>query len=148
MSEAVIVSSILGGCGLLITLFYNYKNSQLAHHKMQKELFAEFNERYDKLNDSLSLLNESDTITSIKEKMSLIDNKSMYNVLIDYFNLCAEQYYWKQEKRISDKIWESWYNGMFFYYSNFSVVRDLWRDEIKEDGYKSYYLKKGDKLFK
>ena len=47
---------ILGGIGVYITFKYNSANRKLNHEKMEKELFTEFNKRYDHLNDTLSLL--------------------------------------------------------------------------------------------
>ncbi|MGG5505137.1 hypothetical protein ACPDHQ_17140, partial [Myroides odoratimimus] len=58
--------------------------------------------------------------------------------------LCAEQYYWYKKGRISNEIWNAWHSGMMYYYNTFPVVKELWEEETKEEGFKSYYLK--DKL--
>jgi hypothetical protein len=138
----------LGAIGIIITLLYSSANKKLSHQKMEKDLFKEFNERYDSLNDSLSLLSDIKTIEELKSTESLIDKKSMYNILIDYFNLCAEQFYWKNKDRISPEIWKSWHSGMNYYYSNFPIVKELWRCEIANEGYISYYLNRDEDFFK
>lgn len=37
---------------------------------------------------------------------------------------------------------------MMYYYNKYPVVRELWAKEIKDDGYKSYYLKVGKNFLK
>ena len=140
---------ILGGVGIYITLKYNSANKKLNHEKMEKDLFTEFNKRYDHLNDTLSLLDVDFTTDKLHNIKALYnDNKSLYHCVIDYFNLCGEQYYWKSKGRISDEIWNSWHAGMMAYYTKYEVVRKLWEEESKGDGYKAYYLKNRSDLFK
>ncbi|MEN5130926.1 MULTISPECIES: hypothetical protein [Weeksellaceae] len=127
---------------------YQKNNLDLSREKMEKDLFIEFNKRYDELNDSLTLLSNISSTEELKATESLIENKSMYNVLIDYFNLCAEQFYWKEKERISKEIWKSWNKGMKFYYDGYAVVRELWEEETKDEKYESYYLKQGRDFFK
>ncbi|MCL7987062.1 hypothetical protein M8998_03800 [Sphingobacterium sp. lm-10] len=140
--------AFLGVVGIVITVIFSAANKKLNHQKMEKELFSEFNKRYDEFNDSLDLLDTIATLSQLKEIDSLIEKKKMYHLLIDYFNLCAEQYYWYKKKRISAKLWESWHSGMMYYYRNYAVFRELWEAEIAGDGYKSYYLEKGKDFFK
>lgn len=144
----VFVTFIIGVFTLFITWWFNQNNLKITHQKMEKELFKEFNERYDKLNDDLSKLDTVGNLSQLKEIKSSSDvSKTMYNVLMDYFNLCSEQYYWYKRNRISQEIWDSWYSGMMFYYNSFPIVKAVWQDEIKGDGYKSYYLTSKDELF-
>lgn len=139
---------ILGGIGVFITYKYNSANRKLNHEKMEKELFTEFNKRYDYLNDTLSLLDVDFTIEKLHTVKALYnDYKTLYHCVIDYFNLCGEQYYWYKKGRISDEIWKSWHSGMMFYYRTYPVIREIWEQETKNEGYKSYYLKKDNKLF-
>lgn len=139
--------AFLGVIGVIITVIFSVANKKMSHQKMEKELFTEFNKRYDELNDSLSLLTRSMTIDELKSTKSRIHKKSLFLVLIDYFNLCAEQYYWKEKGRISNNIWGAWHVGMKYYYDNFPVVKELWQQEIKGEGYKSYYLKSNKDFF-
>jgi len=140
--------AFLGVVGLAITLIFSIANKNLSHQKMEKELFSEFNKRYDIFNDSLNLLDSITSLQQLKETDSLIEKKSMHNLLIDYFNLCSEQYYWYKKKRIKKLLWKSWHSGMMHYYTKYPVVSELWEKEIKDEGYKSYYLKAGKNFFK
>lgn len=139
--------AFLGLVGLVITFIFSISNRKLNHQKMEKELFSEFNRRYDTFNDSLNLLDSLTTLDELKSTCSLIDNKNMHHLLIDYFNLCAEEYYWYRRKRINKLLWSSWNSGMMYYYNKHPVVRELWQSEVREGGFRSYYLKKGEDFF-
>jgi hypothetical protein len=70
MSDTVIASSIIGGCGLIITFIYNQYNRKLSNDKMNKELFSELNARYDKFNDSLcQIVNDCKTVEDIEKRI-------------------------------------------------------------------------------
>ena len=138
--------TILGGIGVVITLIYSAANKRLNHQKMEKELFKEFNERYNSLNEDLRSIT-SDTkfedLTKLASKT--VEGKTLDLVLIDYFNLCAEEYYWKKRKRIGLEIWNAWHDGMMYYY-NFPAVKNLWKTEC-ESGWRSYYLNEKEDFF-
>ena len=65
----------------------------------------------------------------------------------DYFNLCAEEYYWYSKKRIDNRIWNSWKKGMDDIYNKSEIIRTQWQEEIKNDGWKDFYLDKPTTLF-
>jgi len=124
-----------------------YKHSRkIENDKLLKELFIEFNERYDKIN------NELDRISKLKnsEWKGLNGDQIRINegILIDYFNICSEEYYWYNEKRISKAIWESWHKGMNDIYNRSIIVQNLWDKECENEGYKSYYITAKDAFFK
>jgi len=121
---------------------YNESNKKIAEEKLEKELFKEFNERYDNLNEDLIEARDNYMYADKKDKLLL--SKS----IIDYFNLCAEEYYWREKGRISDKIWFSWRTGMIFNYKSSTLIQELWDVECENEGYKSYYLTNKDELFK
>jgi hypothetical protein len=37
---------------------------------------------------------------------------------------------------------------MNYWYREIKVLEEIWEEEIRGEGYKSYYLNKGDNLFK
>lgn len=145
----VVVTLIIGFFTLIVTWWFNRTNYKLNHQKMEKDLFSEFNKRFDQLNDDLSKLEPHFTKENLLEiRVDYNNKKSLYNAVIDYFNLCAEQHFWYQKKRISEKIWKSWHSGMMFYYETYPVLRQLWEEETRDKKYESYYLKKSDDFFK
>lgn len=141
MSDSVIVSAILGSFGLIITLVYNYQSRKLSNDKMNKELFTEFNLRYDKFNDSLNkIVSECETVEELEKDTKL------KNDLIDYFNLCAEEYFWHKKGRIDPLIWKAWSAGMNDWYK-YPVIQAAWEKEIKEFDCRSYYIKDKNEFF-
>jgi hypothetical protein len=107
-----------------------------------KELFKEFNKRYDKLNGKLYFIIESQ-ISHEEYSLTQLDK----NVLYDFFNLCAEEFFWYKKGRIDPKLWKSWNAGMNFWFSH-QVIKDLWLEEMKsKTGKTSYYLEKNEEFF-
>jgi hypothetical protein len=141
MSESTITTIILGGFGLIITFVFSLFNFKLSKDRMNKELFTEFNSRYNKLNNSLyNIVNKCDTLDSVEK------DEKLKNDLIDFFNLCAEEYYWHKKNRIDTLIWESWSVGMNNWYK-YPVIQEVWEKEIKEFGCKCYYIKDKNDFF-
>lgn len=145
---------ILAIVATLIALKHNKVTSQLNNDNLQKQLFTEFNGRYDKLNDLLQFIldfdeeeirrynnSENDTLFGVYKK-SFIKFK-----INDYFNLCAEEYYWFSKNRIDDRIWDAWKKGMNDIYNKSLIIKEQWQEEIQNDGWKSFYLDTPDKLF-
>ena len=110
---------------------------------MMKDLFKEFNERYDKLNHSLHKIEKN-----CKKLSDLEDSPKLAYKLNDFFNLCAEEYFWYKKGRIDKDIWSAWSDGMNDWYNNVEVIQNAWEAEIKNRGYTSYYIKKKDDFFK
>jgi len=97
LAAGVLAASIAIGFGL--------NQSKIEGDRIFKELFQEFNKKYDckfnnRLNDIVNLNIEFDK------------NGADYKLVIDYLNMCSEQYLWKTKRRIDNIVWESWENGM------------------------------------
>jgi hypothetical protein len=147
MNPTLISSIVLGVMGVFITIYYSHQNSKLAHDNMMKELFAEFNTRYDKLNDQLQII--AFRCPTSKLLNDAQDSQELRKNVIDYFNLCAEEYYWYHHKKRIDKlVWESWHRGMNYWYNNVESIRDLWDHEAKTSGMGSYYITDNKGFFK
>jgi hypothetical protein len=143
-----IIGTILLG---LVGFFLSWKAQQRANDQMQRELFREFNDRYDKLNDILwEIFSSGKPLKDIKEAATSDEkSKRQQKALNDYLNLCAEEHYWYKKGRIDDLIWNSWHAGMRFWYDNLQALRELWSAELEEKhNCKSYYLKEGEDFFK
>ena len=91
---------------------------------MFKELFSEFNERYNELNDCLNQIRSKDKIKGDDEAQ----------ILFDYFNLCGEEYFYYKQRYIPPEVWESWLNGMKYFYND-SKIQKLWDEELELNSY-------------
>lgn len=144
----IISSLIIGLFAMGITCYYSSHAKKISQDEIFYALYSKFNERYDKINGEIQKLYNQNLVTELK-LLDLKNNEVQYRAVIDFFNICAEEYYWKNEKnRIDPKVWFAWEFGMNFWYLNIKAVRELWQEEIAGDRYKSYYLQEGDNLFK
>lgn len=115
----------------IATIYFGVLKHRIENDKMFKELFESFNKKYDgTLNDLFNDLRRD-------PKMEL-DAKHK-NLIIDYFNLCAEEFLWFEKRRIPKKVWQAWKSGIK---ENLQLpkIRELYDQEIKtEDSRKSFY---------
>lgn len=110
--------------GLLSFTFFVQKQ-KLEELKLFKDLFANFNAKYEQLNGLLAKITE-------KEGKSLEPDEVI--ALIDYFNLCGEEYFYFKRGYISIEVWEAWLNGMKFYYQ-IDPIKELWNRELEQNSY-------------
>jgi hypothetical protein len=143
---SIIPSAILGVAAVGATIWFSRSNKKREEDKMLKELFTEFNSRYAKINKSLSDIVESDKSVTTIDKLS----KKQKAIIIEFFNICAEEYFWHQKGRIDDSIWDSWQAGMNYWYNHTNpIIKDMWQKEcLYEGGKTSYYIKNGNEFFK
>jgi len=136
-------SIILGLVGTGITIYYAWHSKKMAHDQMMKELFTEFNKRYDALNEHLEEIKiNCKTIDDLK------DNIILKNKLTDFFNLCAEEYFWHKKKRIDNEVWHAWESGMNDWYNQVKVIQLFWDEEFEKSKGISYYIKSKNEFFK
>jgi hypothetical protein len=115
--------SIVGGVAGFVYFLYR---QHLDDTKLFKELFTDFNTRYDALNDELNaiLFGPSDGSLSPHEREHLFK----------YFNLCAEEYFFYEVGYIDRHVWESWYRGMGAFFKH-PRIQALWEQDCKADSY-------------
>lgn len=139
----LIATSILGLMAYKLTKKYSKKSQKLNEDLTFHQLFRDFNERYNNVNSTLNHLElNSYNLEELKR------DEKLYNDVLDYLNLCAEEFYWHKKGRIKGIVWEAWEDGMNYWFNNLQVLRDTWDDEIKKNGCKSYYIEEKDAFFK
>jgi hypothetical protein len=116
---------LLTAVGSLWALAFYIHGRHAEDAKFMKQLLSEFNARYDKLNDALQ--------TAIWHGEPFTPEKKL--CFIDYFNLCAEEWLFRQGGYIYDPVWTAWENGMKQYGKD-ERVWELWQ---KERATQSYY---------
>ncbi len=121
---APIVAMLAGLTGFL----YSRHSAQLT---LFRELFREFNSRYDKLNDPLNEILKREP----GQKLTSDDAK----ILFDYFNLCAEEYMYFHAGFIDARIWKAWTKGMLQFAKD-PEIRVLWHEEIASESYYGFEL--------
>lgn len=111
------VAGALGFC-------YFVQQQKLAETHLFYQLFTSFNKRYDAFNGPLSEMAGKCTDITSEQR----------NLIVDYFNLCAEEYLFYQEGYIPRKVWRSWCRGMAWYLKR-HPFQDVWNEEIKTESF-------------
>ena len=115
--------------GAFITLYIGLTQYKLNNDRIFKELFNNFNEKYDKRFSKLI-----NTISNQKNGFTLSEKQKV--IIIDYLNLSAEEFLWYKKGRIPKDVWESWKTGIE---KNLSLeqIRDVAENEFTK--YKASY---------
>ena len=104
---------------------YFAHQQRLGEITLLKQLFTEFNGRYDRMNEELA---------KIELTPGELPTQEQRQTVVDYFNLCAEEYFFRSEGFIYDVVWKTWCRGMLFYL-NREPFRSVWQEEVLKDCY-------------
>jgi hypothetical protein len=118
--EGLIASTL----GAALGFCYFAQKQKLEELRLFKELFTEFNRRYDEMNDRLADI----------RKGNRHDEARAQKALVDYFNLCAEEHLFFEEGFIHRAAWRSWCRGMLYYLED-DGIRQVWDEEVGSDSY-------------
>lgn len=116
--------AVLGGTAVTVLGFcYFIQQQRLAETQLFVELFTKFNARYDQLNDRLASLRAGESLS--------VGNRQL---VVDYLNLCAEEYLFYSQGYILPHVWKSWCRGMQQYLKQ-EPFQTVWREESVSDSY-------------
>lgn len=115
--------AVLGGVASFAYFIYR---QHLDETRLFKELFSEFNDRYDGLNDDLNLI----LFRLLEDELSPAEKEMLFS----YFNLCAEEYFFYEAGYIDRRVWESWYRGMGVFFKH-PRIQELWEQDCTADSY-------------
>ena len=104
-----------GIIGSIATIYLGVIKYKIENDNTFMNLFIHFNQRYnDKLNDIFNKYRYIEKekikkdITKVKNTESESLNVDEEKLIIDYFNLCAEEYLWRSKNRIPKNVWKAW----------------------------------------
>ncbi|WP_222539518.1 hypothetical protein [Pedobacter polysacchareus] len=124
-------NAFIGTLASVATIYYGTLKLKIENDLIFKDLFKSFNERYDdQINDLINGLRLDESIELEHDHKKLI---------IDYFNLCAEEFLWKRKGRIPNDVWIAWRAGIM---ENLKIkqIRELFEKETEtKNGKASYY---------
>jgi hypothetical protein len=112
--------------GVVLSLAYFLQKQKLDEIKLFKELFVDFNKRYEALNSDLTALKAA------KSDKALLGEEE--KTLVSYFNLCAEEYLFNCRGYIHPDVWKAWTNGMADIFANPRVLA-YWQKEWNTNSY-------------
>ena len=111
--------------GSLLSLFYFIQKQKLEELRLFRVIFKECNSRYDEMNEKLAKIlecSESDLAANEKE------------ALVDYFNLCGEEYLYFSRGFIDPSVWKAWENGMRAIVES-PRIHPFWQQEKATESY-------------
>jgi hypothetical protein len=118
-----------------ISLSIGFRQLKVENDKIFKELFKEFNKRYQENFHIKFVEIEIDCGSSNDE---LYYKKVEPELINAYMNLCAEEYLWYQKGRIPKSVWDAWEVGMLHYFN--SKAFNFWVLNQKSDKDSHYGL--------
>jgi hypothetical protein len=115
----------------VFTVYTSLLKQSVEDDKVFRDLFIDYNRKYS------SEMNE----VFNKLRIGGVDQLEVTDrlLIIDYFNLCSEEYLWYKRGRIPNDVWQAWEAGII---ENMSlpVVKVLFNDETNTlSKRKSYY---------
>ena len=120
-----------------VSISYGVRQLKIENDKIFKELFTYYNKKYDeKFNDELSRI-EQKTILNKDYELTEIETK----LIIDYLNLCAEEYLWFQKGRIDNSVWLAWENGMKYYLKIEPIKKCFEKEKAQKNSYYGLFEK-------
>jgi hypothetical protein len=119
------VGTVATVVGALLSLIYFLQKQKLDELRLFRELFKEFNERYDAMNDDLA------RIASLEPGEMQMSDKAK---IVDYLNLCGEEYLYFRKGYIDPQVWAAWHNGMKEIVSA-SSIQSVWQKEKISESY-------------
>lgn len=125
-----------------ISISFGVRQYKMENDKMFKELFESFNSRYDtKFNNKL---NEIDSKYKVSKELLIDENDKL--LIIDYLNLCSEEYLWYQKGRIPEIVWQSWENGMLYFLNLEPINKIIQTQREQKISYYGLFEKLGKRL--
>jgi hypothetical protein len=103
---------------------YFVQRQKLAETELFYNLFTGFNKRYNDLNGALAEISD--------QQVSL--TSAQRQTVVDYFNLCAEEYLFFKQGYIHKDAWRSWCRGMSWYLRR-HPFKDIWAEEVKTESF-------------
>lgn len=119
------VTTIATVVGAILSLAYFLQKQKLEELRLFRELFKEFNERYDEINGDLACiaaLNASEVTADHRLKV------------VDYLNLCGEEYLYYKRGYIEPSVWTTWLKGMQVLISS-PAIGEIWNQEKTTGAY-------------
>jgi hypothetical protein len=128
MKDWRIFVPMIGG---LFAFVFGVEKHRLDEDRLFRELFAEFNKRYDALGLELNRIRAGDNEIALRLEE--------IGTLFQYFNLCAEEFLYYRKGYIDPGVWQAWQNGMKIFAEN-PRIRELWVRELATDSYYGFIL--------
>lgn len=116
----------IAGAAATLSFVHFVQQQKLAETSLFRELFTEFNQRYDEMNEGLNALAGRTRDQLEPDELAL---------LYDYFNLCGEEYLFYELGYIVPDAWDSWERGMLTHIARSPAIEAVWAEERESESY-------------
>lgn len=113
--------SIITAIAVILSAIYFIQKQKLEEDKLFFEAFSSFNKRFTEQSSLLHKLPKEGE-----------PGNEQNAVIANYFDLCAEEYYFYKHGRIPKDVWACWAKGMLYYIDNYPCVLSYWEDMEKQ----------------
>ena len=122
---------LLGVIGSSIGASISYINYKISEDKLFKDLFSEFNQKYDcKFNEGLNKITDDTTIETLDS-----------DLINDYLNFSAEEYLWYKKGRIPNDVWNAWEAGIKFHLMKPAIKKFVRFETTQRESYYGLFEK-------
>lgn len=126
LTSSIAKSGLVTLTGVIISIAFFTQRQKLEELSEFRVLFSEFNKRYHKMEPDL------DDLRDLGEKTELSNQQR--ELVIRYFNLCAEEFLFYKKGLIYGEVWRAWRKGMD-QYKNVRAVANAWVSECETGSY-------------
>lgn len=135
-------TDIIAISAILVTILVNAFQIKQNTKQLKLQFFSEYTSRYQNilLNLPVNIFSEEFQI----KKLNPEDQQSMYKYLRMYFDLCSEEFYLSREKKVAQKVWKEWEQGILYNFKIKHINEALIHCGIRPEFYTDFvsYLKK------
>ena len=114
-----------------LSLSLGIRQYRTENDKLFKDLFYDFNKKYDSTFNNI--LNSIDI--EFRENGNYEISTNDKKIIIDYINMCAEEYLWYSKNRIPSEVWNSWKNGMIYFMNIKPINEIVINQKIQKDSF-------------
>ncbi|MBZ1327004.1 hypothetical protein G9H60_09400 [Aquirufa sp. 15D-MOB] len=116
---------------LAISVSIGLRQYKIENDKIFKELFVMYNDKYDeKFNNHLNHI-----VYQSQNNPEYRLSEMEQSIVIDYLNICAEEYLWYTKGRIDPTVWKSWESGMKFYLEKKTIKEFIVSESSQKESY-------------
>jgi hypothetical protein len=119
------VATVATVVGALLSVAYFLQKQKLDELRLFREIFKECNARYNEMNDALAEIARKGPGTLTESDRAKV---------IDYLNLCGEEYLYFKRGYIEPSVWQAWHNGMKVIVAA-PAIGSIWQHEKKSGSY-------------
>ena len=116
--------------GAILSFFYFLQKQQLEETRLMRELITDFNRRYGVMHGELQRILKTGQQECPAPRLTQDEEET----LVEYFNLCAEEFLFYDLGYVEPRVFATWDKGMSEYGKD-QRIWEFWKRERQSDSY-------------